>query len=556
MINAYSISAILVCLLIFHKVLLSKKDNGFTVTLSDKASWILFIVLFSISIILRFIYINEIPGIINQDSAMAAVNAKSIMQTGCDIDGVRFPMHFNAWNFSQMNALPSYLLVPFFYLGGMNMFTLFLCIFLYSITGMLFVFLFTKKAFGNTVAILFMLFCLSNPWHFMQSRWFLEASFFAHFFAIGVYFLYIGFIDHKKWCIYLAIIVFAISHYTYGVSLYTVPLLLITLYIIGFKKKYISGKTFIISVLLYLFISLPFYLMIFINMFDLSSINYFGITIPFFPNSVRAQDIVFFTEHPIKQFAKNIGYLLTTVLSVQFETIWTTIPNIGTLMLFTIPLYLTGIFLSIKKIKNTFDMKYVFIFAWLGVSIINGCITNKSNSNRLNIIMYPLMILMAIGTYYIINNSKFRFISLFLIYLVCSSAFLKTYYTEYDSYLHNADYTFTGKFYDALNKAKELNSTYYVITPDSQHKNAFEVTEVYTRFVFDIDSDYANGDTLSSDSLSYSEKYCYRNVTNEDILHPQKDITYLADSNHISMFDANEWTIYDYYPFYVCQIKN
>ena len=64
-----------------------------------------------IAVFIRVYQFGSVPGGMNQDGAMAAVDAKALADYGTDRLGMRFPVHLTAWGFGQMSALLSYLMI-------------------------------------------------------------------------------------------------------------------------------------------------------------------------------------------------------------------------------------------------------------------------------------------------------------------------------------------------------------------------------------------------------------------------------------------------------------
>lgn len=422
------------------------------------------------------------------------------------------------------------------------------------------------KLFGYKTGMIFGIICTANPWHFTQSRWFMDANFFPHFFIIATCLLYFAIIQNdnankRRFCFIVSIIMYALSHYCYGVSVYIVPIFLVLIYIWAKFKNLISTKEFFFSVLIYIFVSAPFYLMLVINTFKLDTIYLPFMTIPYFSESKRANDILFFSSHPLSQLIENVRYFFSVILSQQTETIWTIVPKFGSLMLFTIPFIVLGILVLGNNLKNKKEimntdsgLAEVLLFFWLFVSFLDGIITRDVNSNRLNVIFYCLMIFMAIGIRTIAECSKKLFIISMSLLLFMSSLFLFDYFTVYASRFYNPNYSFSGNFDLALYKAKEYNADYYVITPDTQYEGAVDVTEVDTLFIFDIDAKYYLGikDGENEEKvIPYSEKYQYRKVTVDDSLNYDSSIVYIVNSGEESIFDEEYYEIIEYSQFVV-----
>ena len=75
-----------------------------------------------IAVFIRVYQFGSVPAGMNQDGAMAAVDAKALADYGTDRLGMRFPVHLTAWGFGQMSALLSYLMIPCIKLFGLSVF--------------------------------------------------------------------------------------------------------------------------------------------------------------------------------------------------------------------------------------------------------------------------------------------------------------------------------------------------------------------------------------------------------------------------------------------------
>ena len=71
-----------------------------------------------LAVFIRTWKFGAVPGGMNQDGAMAAVDAKALADYGTDRFGMRYPVHLTAWGFGQMSALLSYLMAPCIKLMG------------------------------------------------------------------------------------------------------------------------------------------------------------------------------------------------------------------------------------------------------------------------------------------------------------------------------------------------------------------------------------------------------------------------------------------------------
>ena len=239
--------------------------------------WVLILLLTG----LRLIKFGSVPGGMNQDGAMAAVDALALSQHGTDRFGTWLPAHFTAWGYGQMSVLLSYCMVPFLRLFGLSALSARLPVLLWSLAGMGAAYAFLRGSLGERAALAGLLFLAVAPWHFMQSRWALDCNLFPHAFLIGFALLYKG--REKPWALYLSMLFFALCMYSYGVSFLMVPLFLV----LAVWVLRIPGKRVALCVLLYLGISWPIYGTMLINALGGHTVSLPFVTMPYFPASVR-----------------------------------------------------------------------------------------------------------------------------------------------------------------------------------------------------------------------------------------------------------------------------
>ena len=72
---------------------------------------------------------------------------------------------------------------------------------------------------------------------------------------------------------------------------------------------------------------------------------------------------------------------------------------------------------------------------------------------------------------------------------------------------------------DAVEFAKEYDCDRYYITPDTQYEGAYQVTEILTLFLFDIDAEFYQGktDRWHDKEIPYKERFIYRNLSAEEV---------------------------------------
>ena len=138
-----------------------------------------------IAVFIRTWQFGVIPAGMNQDGAMAAVDAKALADYGTDRFGMRYPVHLTAWGYGQMSALMSYLMAPCIKLLGLSVFSARLPMLLVSLAALGMLALFAREAGGTPLLLIVFFLGAINPWQILQSRWALDCNLFPHFLLGG-----------------------------------------------------------------------------------------------------------------------------------------------------------------------------------------------------------------------------------------------------------------------------------------------------------------------------------------------------------------------------------
>lgn len=514
-------------------------------------------ILFIIAIGVRVYSFGSIPGGFNQDGAMAAVDALALANHGTDRFGMWMPVHFTAWGYGQMSVLLSYCMIPFIKLFGLNPITARLPMLLASLVGIYALYWFCNDVFGRFTSIIVLFLAAINPWHIMQSRWALDCNLFPHFILFSLCFLYKG-IQSKRY-LYLSMLFFALTMYTYGIAFYTIPVMLILLCVYMLMKKIIDYKTAIICSLVYGFFAWPILAVMIINYFKWPTIQTSLFTIPFFPNSIRSNDLLFFSNDMPRQAVNNLYSLLNTAFFQFPDAPWNTIPEFGAMFLFNLPLLCVGFWsiLNIRKNSETpnksKDFGMCLIICWLLVAVFSGIIVNGVNVNRTNLIFYPEIILTALGISHILMRAmrrKFIFITVGVIYLTGFILFSKVYFGVHNEIL--SQYFYQG-FGESVQYAEKLNSDILYTTSNTQSSETTQVSKILTEFYGEIDSQYMQGKAIKMGNngqvlLPYHERYIYTHFT-EPVTKAEKNVVYIYNINEKGLFSPDEFELvdFDYY---------
>ena len=208
--------------------------------MSEKTNTLLFWAVLFIGISARVWRFGSVPGGLNQDEAFAGYEAWSLLHYGIDSAGYHFPVYLTAWG-SGMNALNTYLMIPFIAVFGLKTWVIRLpqlivaCLTLPTVYGIVHI------ISGRHKALFVMFFLAICPWHIMLSRWGLESNLAPGFLMFGLYFFLRG-LESPKYML-LSAVMYGLSLYAYATIWPFVPVILLLqiIYCSGFKKLRFNG---------------------------------------------------------------------------------------------------------------------------------------------------------------------------------------------------------------------------------------------------------------------------------------------------------------------------
>ena len=426
----------------------------------------------------------------NCDEIMTVINAKSIVETGKEINGISFPVYLQGWGGQSVMLL--YLMALSFKIFDYSLFAVRLPILVVSIISLFVFYDFVKKVTKNQkIALIGLAILAICPWHILQSIWALDCNMFPHFLLIAMDLLYTGIIKNNKKIIYISMLFYAITLYCYGVAIYFVPLFLLVFCIYLLKNKTINYKDAIICIVIFLLFATPIILMFAINFLHIDTqIKIFNITIPYYSSLSRTQDMLFFTDNKVSQLFKNIISTITVIFRQEDGAEWNSSEIFGTTYHITIIFTLIYIASMIKRRKNMkeFSAENFLMLAWLSISILTGFIINEANINRLNSIWYILLLLAANGIYLIYEKIKYKKIYVTIIiciYTILFAIYTIYFYSYYSEVVSNSG-CFSEGYYQALSYVKATDKKHVIYDNTKDDGNM----KLYTDFNRNEDKTY------------------------------------------------------------------
>ena len=445
----------------------------------NKINKILFILILAIAIGVRVISWPTAISQINVDEAMTAINAKTMAENGVDIYGTSFPVYLEAWGFAGQSVMLMYLITIFTKIFGFSILSVRLPMLMISIISIIVFYDLVKRIFNNKkLALWAMAFVSICPWHLLQSIWSIDCNMFPHFMLISVYFLYRGITD-KKWMLYLSMFFFALTMYTYGVSVYIVPLFLLICAIYLLVKKAVTIKQIIICIIIYLLFSSPILAMYVINALKIeTNISIGPITIQYFSGNSRTGDMIFFSKDVGESFLNNISCLLKTFFTQYDGLEWNGTKTFGTVYHISIIFFFIGIFYFIRH-KEKRNIGTFFFGVWLILSFLLGIVINNVNINRMNIIWFPILFFSFYGIYVVskVQFLKYNIIAIYSTLFICFVTYL---YSSYTNIIDNS-WCFSAKYIDAMHYYTQVLQKNNICYCNSNN------IDVYTIYQDDLD---------------------------------------------------------------------
>lgn len=473
---------------------------------------VLFWGILALAFLLRCLRFAAVPDGINQDEAMGAMDAWALSQYGTDRFGTFLPVHFAAWQTSQMSVLLSYCMIPFIKIFGFSTVTVRLPMLLISTGAVALVYLVGQKLFGERIALVAMLLTAVNPWQFMQSRWSLDCNLFPHVFLLAFYLLLLGL--EKRRYLYLSMPVFGLTFYCYGIAAYSVTAFLFVFFVWCLWKRQIRFREGVLCAVLFTIVALPEIIVLGINAIHFGqTIETPLFTMPYFPYSVRSADILLL-NFSFAQLGRNAWALFSHVFLQLPDIFFNSIPAFGPLYHVSIPFVFAGIVIYTAKLFGEKDTakqtKMLALWGFLITGIWVGLITYEVNINRVNIIFYPLLLLCAYGIDLVIQKWRKLLPVIAVVYGISSVLFFVTYFT---SYAQESGKYYNRDFLNAIVEADNLeayDSLY--ITGNLGWQFNQSATEILTQYACRIDALYYQGKSNFSNGRElpdYADRYHY-----------------------------------------------
>ncbi len=446
----------------------------------------------------RLYQLASIPPQASLDEVSIGYNAFSILHTGADEYGYRFPVLLRAYD-DWRPALYTYFVIPFVALFGLTVSAVRMPSVILSILSVLAMYKLADLLFKNRTISLFVLLALAiSPWHIYISRLGHEVNLFFSFFIFALMFFYWFLSKTKPIFLILSSFCFAVSLISYQSGKIFIPIIVLTLFVLYFKKITKNKKLLVISICLAIVVSVP---SLYASRTPEALIRFKATNIykevPYkqressikILEAKQRNDVIgqilnnrrlVYLTLPINAFASHLNpsWLFTNAHNESFKT-----PRVGLLYFYEIPFVLIGIF-SLYFGKMYKKRLKILLTVWVVVGLLPAAITSGyPHAMRVYQIMPLFLFLTAIGvysTFSIFRKKVIRYsIMLVVLLVVCFSVahFYKSYFYEFPRQNSNQFQYGFFKAFEITEKVKEEYATIYV-------SNRYNFTQSYMFYLF------------------------------------------------------------------------
>ena len=374
----------------------------------------------------RLYMFGSVPGDINQDEAFAGYNAYTLLHHAADSYGVRLPVYLTAWG-SGMNALESYLMIPFLAIFGLHVWVIRLPMLLVGLISLVAVYYLVRRFSSARVALGATLLLAISPWHVMLSRWALESNLAPGFVLFGLFFFVKG-LEKPKFLIASAVF-YGLSLYAYATIWIAVPFVVLMNVLYGLWTKSIHNNRYTwISLAVLFVLAFPLGLFMLVNNGTIAEIRLPFISIP---------KLVYFraSEISFQKIPENFMNLWNILKNQSDGLPWNYIRNFGLFYPVTLAFFFVGlvenIWLAVRDIRARKIGLSIFMLVWLLAAFAIGILISV-NVNRVNLIFIPIIVMAAQGILLAFSciHPKMVYVPL-VAYLLSFANFEREYFTTY-----------------------------------------------------------------------------------------------------------------------------
>ena len=419
-------------------------------TKTDK--WIILLLL-ALGVFARVYRFGSAPPGLNQDEAFAAYDAWALLHFGTDSSLHPWPVYLTAWG-SGMNALESYLMIPFLALFGVKSWTVRLPQLLLTLCALPAAYSVGRRMAGTRGGLCALALLMLCPWHILLSRWALESNMAPNLLLIGLALFCKGLEDGRF--LPLSALAYGLALYAYSAIWPVMPLLLglMLLYARPRLDRWLLTAGLILAAL-----ALPLVGFLAVNYGLIGEFSVGPFSVPKLVE-MRAGEI---SLSNIPENLRNMG----RILLFQSDGLkWNSPGRFGLFYPFALPLGLLGLGALVRRLvvsrrEKRFDAA-VLLLIWLVCGALLSSLISV-NVNRMNFLLMPAALTVALGAETLLRLlgrfSRAGAVILLGALLLFFGLFARYYFTDYTDSLHGE---FTDGWDQALDAALSHEGTVYV----------------------------------------------------------------------------------------------
>ena len=413
----------------------------------------IFFLLLAIGVFARLYRFGAAPPGLNQDEAFAAYDAWALLHYGTDSSLHRFPVYLTAWG-SGMNALESYLMIPFLAFFGVRTWVIRLPQLLLALCALPAAFSVGRRLGGKSGGLCALAVLALCPWHILLSRWALESNMAPNLLLLGLCFLLKGREDGRF--LPVSALCYGLALYAYSAIWPVMPLLLglMLLYQQPKADRWLLGSGVILAVL-----ALPLvgFLAVNYGFVDEFSVGPFSV-----PCLVQMRS----GEISLSAVPENLRTMLRILLTQSDGLKWNSPGRFGLFYPAALPFGLLGLGVLVYRCftalrAHRYDPA-VLLLIWLCTGAGLTALISV-NINRMNFLLMPAALTVAFGaetSLRLLGRYARAGAALLLAALLVFFGFFARYY--FADYAPSLNGEFTTGWEEALGEALRHDGTVYV----------------------------------------------------------------------------------------------
>ena len=353
---------------------------------------------------LRLYALGELPPGIHQDEASGIYDGWALLNYGITRNGNSWPVHFIAWG-DGLNALYTYIALPFIWIGGMDTTMYRLPMAIVGIASLWLMWRTAHNAAGDKFALLALLFLALSPWHIMATRWGFDPNMLPFPILLSAYFLSRH--DRHRFGVQAAAVAaLSLSAYAYGTAYIFAPMFLAAAFGWLALNGVLTLRRLIALSAIAAAVAAPIILFLIVNLFDLDTMRILGATIPRYPGLARYEKTTLLFRGDWADMLSNIGDMSRLLLgypdrntsaTLALGNVLSALPEWGALPRFSIIAAAAGLGVVLHRAitRRDFGVHLLVVF-WLVLGLATSAFSD-ARVHRMNLVWLPALYLIALG---------------------------------------------------------------------------------------------------------------------------------------------------------------